>query len=46
MSASHASLVTSGGVPIQLSHLEKVFFPADGLGKATLSTITGWSLRT
>ena len=36
MSASHASLVTSGGVPIQLSHLEKVFFPADGLRKGDL----------
>jgi len=36
MSASHASLVTSGGVPIQLSHLEKVFFPEEGLRKGDL----------
>jgi bifunctional non-homologous end joining protein LigD len=36
MSASQASLVTSGGVPIQLSHLEKVFFPEDGLRKGDL----------
>lgn len=36
MSASQASLVTSGGVPIQLSHLEKVFFPAEGPRKGDL----------
>jgi bifunctional non-homologous end joining protein LigD len=36
MSARHANLVTWGGVTIQLSHLDKVFFPDDDLRKGDL----------
>jgi bifunctional non-homologous end joining protein LigD len=33
MTGRQANLVTSGGVTVQLSHLDKVFFPDDGLRK-------------
>jgi bifunctional non-homologous end joining protein LigD len=36
MSARQANLVTSGGVTVQLSHLDKVFFPDEGLRKGDL----------
>ncbi len=36
MSARQAKLVTSGGVTVQLSHLDKVFFPDEGLRKGDL----------
>jgi bifunctional non-homologous end joining protein LigD len=36
MTARQANLVTSGGVTVQLSHLDKVFFPDDGLRKGDL----------
>jgi len=36
MSARQANLVTSGGVTVQLSHMDKVFFPDDDLRKGDL----------
>ena len=36
MSARQANLVTSGGVTIQLSHVDKVFFPDEDLRKGDL----------
>ncbi len=36
MTGRQANLVTSGGVTIQLSHLDKVFFPDDDLRKGDL----------
>jgi bifunctional non-homologous end joining protein LigD len=36
MSARQANLVTSGGVTVQLSRLDKVFFPDEGLRKGDL----------
>jgi bifunctional non-homologous end joining protein LigD len=36
MTGRQANLVTSGGVTVQLSHLDKVFFPDDGLRKGDL----------
>jgi bifunctional non-homologous end joining protein LigD len=36
MSARQANLVTSGGVTVQLSHVDKVFFPDDDLRKGDL----------
>ena len=36
MSARQANLVTSGGVTVQLSHMDKVFFPDDDLSKGDL----------
>ena len=36
MSARQADLVTSGGVTVQLSHMDKVFFPDDDLRKGDL----------
>lgn len=36
MTGRQANLVTSGGVTVQLSHLDKVFFPDEGLRKGDL----------
>lgn len=36
MSVRQANLVTSGGVTVQLSHMDKVFFPDDDLRKGDL----------
>jgi bifunctional non-homologous end joining protein LigD len=36
MTGRQANLVTSGGVTVQLSHLDKVFFPNEGLRKGDL----------
>jgi bifunctional non-homologous end joining protein LigD len=36
MSARQANVVTGGGVTVQLSHLDKVFFPDEGLRKGDL----------
>lgn len=36
MSVRQANLVTSGGVTVQLSHMDKVFFPDDDLHKGDL----------
>jgi bifunctional non-homologous end joining protein LigD len=36
MSARQANLVTSGGVTVQLSHMDKVFFPDEDLRKGDL----------
>jgi bifunctional non-homologous end joining protein LigD len=36
MSARQANLVTSGGVTVQLSHMDKVFFPDENLRKGDL----------
>jgi bifunctional non-homologous end joining protein LigD len=36
MNARQANLVTSGGVTVQLSHMDKVFFPDDDLRKGDL----------
>ncbi len=36
MSARQANLVTSGGVTVQLSHMDKVFFPEEDLRKGDL----------
>jgi bifunctional non-homologous end joining protein LigD len=36
MTGRQANLVTSGGVTVQLSHLDKVFFPDEGLHKGDL----------
>jgi bifunctional non-homologous end joining protein LigD len=36
MSDRHANLVTSGGVTVQLSHMDKVFFPDEDLRKGDL----------